>query len=165
MSIDYGTYVGPYVRCAVGTKEIQALRIACPNPECLNYACELRTPYCHLCGKQVGSVTHTVTVDAVDVWDMRETIDDALTTPSGDAYMHWAEASRAHLWIPNRAMPGRDPHLESRVDFALVAIEPGQIQAELDAFRRQFQHQILQLIAAYGVDVVTLHWGIIQDYS
>lgn len=165
MSIDYRTYVGPYVRCAVGTKQIQALRIACPNAECLNHTRGLRASYCDLCGARVGNIEHTVTVDAVDVWDMRETIDDALTTPSGDAYMRWVEAERAHLWIPNRAMPGRDPHLESHIDFALSEIMPTRVQAELGGFRRQFQNEILQLIAAYGGDAVTLHWGIVQDYS
>lgn len=165
MSIDYRTYVGPYVRCAVGTKEIQALRIACPNAECPNHTREMRTPYCDRCGARVGSVEHTVTVDAVDVWDMREALNDTLATPSGDAYMRWAEANHAHLWISNVAVPMRDPHLESRVDFALFEITSTRVVAELDTFRRQFQNEILQLIAAYGGDAVTLHWGIVQDYS
>src|SRR6266581_1239600 len=130
MSFTYDTYVGPYARCAVARAPITKLRIACLNETCKNHERDMRVKFCELCGSQTGTVSHAEMRDAVDQWEVQEEIDEALCSPGGDGYMNWTRANGAHLWKPNQHMPGRDPHLESREDFALFEITSQQIDAE-----------------------------------
>lgn len=164
MSISYETYVGPYVRCAVGTKEEKQAYISCPNAECPNHGMALRTPYCEKCGAKVQSLTRTFTAEAVDAWDVREKIDDRLTIPGGDAHMTWCEENHAHLWMPNVPTPWRDGHLEERADFFLQEIQIGEPAGEMLAFADFFAPELTTLRATYGVNAVSIHWGIIQYY-
>lgn len=164
MSADYGTYVGPYARCAVARVPVTRLQIACPNKECPNHTKGLRVPFCELCGSKVASLPHVELDFTVDQWDVQEDIHEALAQPGGDGYMRWSEANAAHLWKPNKQMPGRDPHLESREAFALFEIAAPQIAAEIAQFQVTFEDALTELRARYGADAVTLHWGVIQDY-
>jgi len=165
MSISYGIYVGPYARCAVGTKEAQRLHITCPNAGCANHGKDVRSEFCGRCGARVESLPQAYTDDMVDQWDIRERIDDRLRSPGGDGYMRWVDEHRAHLWIPNVGMPGRDMHLEAHEDFALYDFTPGLVQVETAQFGIFFGPELAILHGAYGASAVSLHWGVIQDYS
>lgn len=162
MSISYRTYVGPYARCAVERVEKTVMQITCPNVECANHGESMRQPYCDRCGTRVSSLPHTELTDAVDDYDVSEAIDEALCTPSGGGYATWVEQHGAHLWLPNRRMPGRDPSLEEREAFALFEIGEKQRDAEILQFQITFEDALRELRTRYGN--LTLHWGIIQDY-
>lgn len=164
MSISYETYVGPYARCANGTKEENQQYISCPNADCENHQKALRTPYCEKCGTKVQSLTRTFTAEAVDAWDVGEKIDDRLTTPGDDAHMTWSEENHAHLWMPNVSTPWRNGHLEERADFFLQEIQLGDCATEISAFADFFAPELTALRAAYGANAVSIHWGIIQYY-
>lgn len=164
MSTDYRTYVGPYARCAVARVPVTRLQITCPNTVCKNHGEGLRTPFCDLCGTRVESLPQTGSAQAVDRWDVREEINEALAGAGGDAYWRWSESNGIHLWMPNLKMPGRRPHLEDRTDFALFEITEGQIATEILQFQITFEDALTVLRERYGADAVTLHWGIIQDY-
>lgn len=156
MSIDYGTYVGPYVRCVVGQVDTQKER-----PQCTKCGRGYASPlgFCHDCGGKIDMVAHIEMDDAVDDWDVREHIQDRLATPSGDGYYTWKRENHAHLWVPNINSSGY--HLDTREDFNLVEItDIGTV-----AFELQFSGDIAYLRSQYGADNVTIHWGIIQDYS
>jgi hypothetical protein len=165
MSIDYGIYVGPYARCIVRRVEAQRLHLTCPNAGCSKYGSTLRTEFCDRCGARTESLPEFYTADAVDAWDVRERIDDRLRTPGGDGYMAWSREQGAHLWTPNIGMPGRDMHLDSRVDFALIDITPEQARDELTRFAAFFASELALFRELYGPNAVSGHWGIIQEYT
>lgn len=168
MGIEYRTYVGPYVRCVVGTAEVEKSRRACLTQGCQNHQRDNAgrdSAFCSLCGSPIGLVPYTVVELAVDEWDVRDALNERLATPSGDGYSFWARDEYAHLWIPNVSTPGRDYSLDERADFALMEITPEQALEERAAFTVQFQPELTVLRATYGADAVSIHWGIIQDYS
>jgi len=165
MSIDYGIYVGPYVRCKVDQAPVTRLQITCPNDACKNHKQPMRKPFCDLCGSKVATVPLTVMEDRIDTWDVREAIDERLCTASGDTYGRWSEENRTHLWKPNKQLGMVAGHLESREAFALFTIEPSVIGVEIARFQGAFSDDIEYLQTVYGADAVSIEWGIIQDYS
>lgn len=166
MGIDYGIYAGPYVRCAVRLEPVTKLHISCPNVECKNHGDALRTPFCNLCGSKVATLKHIEMAEAVDTWDVSEAINERLATAHGDAYHgRWSQENHAHLWMPNKPLELVAGHLDAREAFALFTIEPRTIELELARFQGAFQDDLDYLRTVYGVDAVTLHWGIIQDYT
>lgn len=165
MSFTYDTYVGPYVRCVAAREPVTRLMITCPTEGCKNHGSHMRQPFCQLCGAKAASLPHVEMDFTVDQWSVQEDIDEALSHPGGDEYVRWSEANSAHLWMPNKQMPGRDPRLESREDFALFEITSKQVETEITQFQITFEDALTELRARYGAPCVTLHWGIIQDYS
>jgi hypothetical protein len=165
MSFTYDTYVGAYARCAVERVPVTRLQITCPTDGCENHGKGMRQSFCQLCGAKVASLPHVELDFAIDQWQVREDIDEVLVQPGGDEYVRWSEANAAHLWMPNQSMPGRDPHLDSREPFMLQEITAKQVETEILQFQITFEDVLTELRARYGADAVTLHWGIIQDYS
>lgn len=165
MSTSYRTYVGPYIRCAVASVEVERRRRACTNAECENHRREIyHNAFCSKCGSPVADVSYADTADAVSASDVQDEIDERMTDASGDTYLRWAEKERAHIWVANVSVPGRDYHLGEWVDFNLVEITPDQIRAELSQFEAHFANEIAVLCDRYGAAAVTLHWGVLQDY-
>jgi hypothetical protein len=167
MSTSYRTYVGPYVRCAVGIVEVAVEKRGCTNAVCENHRRTLRVAdatYCHKCGAAIGPVLYAETRDAVRAWEVLEAIDERLTDGSGDAYLRWVEKERAHIWVANVSVPGRDYQLDE-TDFALIEITPDQIRAELALFEHHFAGELITLSDLYGPGAISLHWGVVQDYT
>lgn len=162
MSIDYSTYVGPYVRCAVGTKESAEERQSCTNIACSNSGLHMTESYCPQCGIQIGPITVRRMSDAVDDGDIRDAIDERLVTASGDAYMDWAKANSSHLWKPNVGDIGR--HLEGKEDFYLADITAERVENERVGFEEYFAPELAKLRSAYGEAAVSVRWGVIQYY-
>lgn len=168
MSITYRTYVGPYVRCAVETVEVEKQRRACTNVECQNHKRDIWAPeasHCHLCGSPLGDVAYREREDAVREWDVIEAIQERLTPAFGDAYLNWSREHHAHIYVVNIPTTGRDYHLEECTDFALAEITPLQIIEELTLFEVHFAEDLLTLRKMYGMAAVSTHWGVLQDYS
>lgn len=163
MSIDYSTYVGPYVRCEVGAKESTQERQSCTNIACSNSGLYMTESYCPQCGTQIGPITVRYMSDAVDAWDIVEAIHERLTTAHGDAYVDWSRANSTHLWKPNVGDIGR--HLEGKEDYYLADITAERLAEERIAFEEYFAPELAQLRAAYGEAAVSVRWGVIQDYS
>lgn len=163
MSFTYDTYVGPYARCAVEREPVTKLQITCPTEGCKNHGQDMRKPFCDLCGAKAASLPHVELDFVINQWDVSEEIGEALCAPGGDEYMRWSEANAAHLWMPNRHMPGRDPHLEERDPFSLAEITPKMVEGEILQFQITFEDALRDLRARYGA--MSLHWGVIQHYS
>lgn len=163
MSIDYSTYVGPYVACLVQRVTTTEARRTCPNPGCANYTTYMQPGFCSHCGSPVADVGLPVIGHAVDDDDLREAIDERLVTPSGDAYTEWSRNNDIHLWLPNVGDIGR--HLDSREAFALHRILPNDIYHETHAFEGYFAAELARLRSAYGAAAVSVRWGVVQDYS
>lgn len=96
-------------------------------------------------------------------WDVREAIRERLATPNGDEYWRWSEEESVHLWMPNIGKIGH--HLHENADFNLQEITAEQLLQERAAFTVQFQQELAILREAYGAAAVSIHWGVIQDYS
>lgn len=165
VSIDYSTYVGPYVVCAVNLWGVSRSRRSCPNPTCKNHGAYMPAGFCPTCGTAVSDVRFSEQEFAVDDDDLREQIDERLVTAHGGAYAEWTHTNSAHLWKPNVAWASlRDPHLD-RTDFNLQDITADLVQAELAQFESFFAPELAQLRTAYGEAAVSVRWGVIQDYS
>lgn len=163
MGIDYSTYIGPYVVCAVQRHTTTDTWRSCPLVACVNYGKYMQPGFCPHCGTQIMDVAFPVVKDTVDDGDIREQIDERLATASGDDYQEWARANSAHLWMPNTGGIGR--HLDSREAFSLHRITATDIHNETHAFEGYFAAELAQLRAAYGEAAVSVRWGVIQDYS
>lgn len=163
MSIDYSTYVGPYVRCEVGVKKVAGSFPGCPTPDCREFQKERHAAFCSACGAPIIPLPYETEVDAVDAWDITEAIQERLTTAHGDAYMDWSQVNMAHLWMPNTGGIGR--HLEGKEDFSFDDITAEIVAVEIAAFTTFFATELSALIAAYGDGRVVVRWGVIQDYS
>lgn len=166
MSISYHTYVGPYVRCRVAFVDMPSYQVGCPNAKCPRFARPSSGDrHCRHCGAPIERVTVTEQRAAVDAWALVDAIGQTLTNASGDAAADWSREQGAHLWYANVETEGRDFHLETPEDFFVCEIAPGQIQAEIAAFEQQFASELALFRERYGVDAVSVRWGIIQDYS
>lgn len=166
MSIDYETYVGPYLRCSVGSIEITKERRACVKPACPNHTRQINEmAYCGICGSPINVVFYKEQADAVDRWDVSDAIHERLTSPGGDGYYLWAREKHVHIYIPNISTPGRDYHLDARAPWSIVEIGPGLVTIETEQFQSQFAADIDVIRSLYGHPAVSIHWGIIQSYS
>ena len=56
-------------------------------------------------------------------------------------------------------------HLEARADFEIQTITPALADAERVQFEVFSGPDLAVLREAYGAAAVTVHWGVIQDYS
>lgn len=166
MTISYHTYIGPYVRCRVAYVDTPSYQVGCPNTNCPRYARPSSGDrHCRLCGAGIERVAITERRAAVDAWALVDVIGQTLTNASGDAVAGWSEEHGAHLWYANVETAGRDYHLNTPEDFFVCEIAAGQIQEEVAAFERQFAGELDIFRTHYGPDAVSVHWGIIQDYS
>lgn len=163
MSTDYSTYVGPYVRCEVGVREVAGSYPGCPNLDCREFQKERHAAFCPVCGTPIIPLPYMTEVDAVDAWDITEAIQERLTTANGDSYAKWSKEHRAHLWKPNVSDIGR--HLKDRWDFYLSDITAGRVEDERVAFEEYFAPELAALRIAYGEAAVSIRWGVIQDYT
>lgn len=166
MSINYHTYVGPYVRCRVNYIDAPSYQIGCPNTGCPRYARPSGgDKHCRYCGAVIERVPTTERRPTVDAWMLIDAIGNTLTNASGDAAAEWSEEHSAHLWKANEETERRGYHLETPEDFYICEITAEQIREELEAFSQQFVGELEIFRSHYGADAVTIHWGIIQDYS
>lgn len=169
MSIDYHTYVGPYVRCRVAFVDTPSYQTGCPNQGCPRYARPSPTnggQFCSYCGTAIGQVAITEKKAAVDAWTLVDAIGHTLANASGGGAAEWERENGAHLWYTNAANDmERDYHLEEGIDFYTCEITPEQIREELAAFSQQFAEEIKLFRQHYGMNAVSVHWGVIQDYN
>lgn len=104
-------------------------------------------------------------VEVMRQWDVIEEIGEQLTPAFGNAYHEWVGEHRAHIWVANVATLGRDYHLNNRVDFSLTEITPDMVRQEMALFEAQFAPALAVFRSRYGAGAVSLHWGIVRDYS
>ncbi len=165
MSIDYNTYVGPYVRAVFQMEPSTQIDHACTNVDCKNHTRSYMTnAFCEFCGSPIGDIVRTTIKPSVDGWELTEEINERLTIAHGDAALEWSEQNRVHLWKANYKYGGRNSHLDSHEDFHLEEITPAMITDDVARFTAFFEDAIDTLRARYGEDAISIHWGIIQDY-
>lgn len=164
--MDYSMYVGPYAQCKVGTTTEEEPFLGCTNTKCINATRDLPTKFCPDCGAPRGERIRMLTVDVVDDYDVGELLHNLLRTPSGDGYLAWSQQHHMHLWIINGSSRlERDPALDLSAAFMLDTISAEIVAREMLAFADLYSLQLQKLRKVYGADAVSLHWGIVQDYS
>lgn len=168
MSIDYSTYIGPYVECRFENKETTEKRRCCPTKSCKRFGKEVyekATKFCDQCGAQIEVVEFPKIVEAVDDYELRMSMDEALHTPMGDELHFWQKENNIHIWMPNRYLKCEDyprievEHRESSIQEIPVELPAAQIAA----FKSQFEKELAMLAKEYGDDKMTYKWGVIHQ--
>lgn len=169
MSIDYSTYLGPYVSCKTHKVDKTRTKRTCSKVDCSKYESEVwdkNTKFCDVCGSSINDREYIVQVSNVDSGELRMTLDEALVTPAGDSMWKWMRDNDIHLWISNLIkIPGQDRNFSFDPKYEeqyVPHIDQGMIDAELKAFSDCFSKEIQLLRQEYGEYNVSLHWGLVH---
>lgn len=162
MSVDYTVHVGPFVECVNGKAIKEKIRRACTNVVCKNHSSEyVNSKFCEECGSPVGGVKYQDGVRRVDADPML--VDE------------WLYPSCAHpenndidLWFGNKHRPNKDNVREFSFSpkydgNKYIEITPELIAAEITEFIDQYRDAISKLRAAYGLENVTIKWGVVSN--
>lgn len=170
MSIDYSTYIGPYVSCKTHKVDETRTKRTCSNTACAKHEHEVwdkNTQFCSACGAAIADREYVVQVDNVNASEIQVTLlAEALTRPLGDSMWKWMQDNNLHLWISNMlTIPGQernfsfDPKYEEQY---IPNIDQAMIDAEMERFTDRFEKEIELLRQEYGEYNVALQWGLVH---
>jgi len=168
MSIDYSTYIGPYVECRFENKNDIEKRRCCPNKDCKEYSKKTydnKHKFCDQCGTKITIIEFPIIVEAVNDYDLRMEMDEALHTPMGDSLHFWQKENNIHVWMPNQFLECDEfprvkiDHHESSIQEIPLGMPLGQIET----FKRQFEKELALLAQKYGEANMTYKWGVIHQ--
>lgn len=170
MGIDYTTtYVGPYVECKIEKVDKPRTFRSCTNAKCSNYGGErfsVSTKHCEQCGTKIDNITITSKANKVNSHNVSQEIQEVLTQPLGDSFYYWSQKTGIDLWIANRHRLNKDLRSfsfdpqEEDVQYAEITIE--LMTTEISEFIDQYRDAISVLRKQYGLENVTIKWGLIM---
>jgi len=163
MSLDYTTYLGPYLQCKVSKTDSMTTRRTCTNSACPNQNGHMNSKFCYECGSPIGDVGFIVKANKVDSGDIREAIHNDMCPPGGEYFYKLSRDQGIDIWIGNlyRTKNSR-PFSFDREESQLIPIGAGVMKGEIDEFVAQYAKQIEVIEKAYGKDNVELKWGLIH---
>jgi hypothetical protein len=164
MGTDYTTNLGPYVECRTGKVEKTLTKNACINKKCDTYGKERSTPFCEKCGGKIDEFTYKTQGSKVDAWEVAEKLNEKLTSPMGDYIRQWEKKNNIDLWVSNIRRKGKNRPFSFDPTEAVEALEitPALMADEISEFTDQFRGEISILRKEYGLENVTVKWGLIN---
>ena len=164
MSIDYTTYLGPYLHCKVNKTDSFTSRNTCTNKTCKNQSGVMSSNFCYECGHPVGPVMFASKANAVDAEKIREEINNDMCPPSGSFFYELSRDEGIDIWIGNLYRPNKSRpfSFDPKEDGKLIPIVVGVIKSEIDEFVKQYAKQIAVIEKSYGKENVELQWGLIH---
>lgn len=154
MSVDYNTYVGPYVKVHNPLKDFIEKYHTCTNKKCRNFEKEISSEYCSECGKKIGLLERLcrkrIDFDECDEFEGR--IAEALPEFKPD------ELKDYQFYIPNIGKIGL--HLDAKYT-SVNPLENQKPLMEVNHFQMSFTKQIARIKKVFGKDAVTIEWGIL----
>lgn len=163
MSIDHTVHVGPFVECLNGNANKEKTRRSCTNPLCPNHENEYwneKTKFCDLCGQPIDKVKYEAAGRKVDA--------DMLLADEQLSPMVHPRNKDIDLWFGNRHRANKDSVRSFSFDperdgEQYVEVTPEMMAAETTEFIDQYRDAISKLRAAYGLENVTIKWGVVHD--
>lgn len=173
MGIDYTTHLGPFVECKTrkvskpGSQGTTTIR-SCTDAACSNYEKFNKAKHCHECGSKIDNITIPTKLNKVSTCDVTDEIKESLTLPGGDGFYQWSRHKNIDLWLPNNHRPhkkARSFSFDSKDDIQYVEITPELMGEEISEFIDQYSGAISILRKHYGLENVTIKWGLIHIIS
>ena len=158
MSIDYCTYVEPYLECKVETAQKPHKISSCTNEKCKEYERELwnRKNFCDSCGTQIGEITIMRTESKVSQMEVREEIKEDLCCVN--------RLAEEDIWVANIGRQDKNArrfHLDHME--GVEEITHDMMVAETAEFIDQYRHALSIIRGHYGPESVTIKWGIVNS--
>jgi hypothetical protein len=164
MSVDYTVHVGPFVECVNGRITKEMTRLGCTNTACKNYSqkyWDASKKFCDKCGIPIGEIKYQDEVRRVNADPMLvdEWLYPSCTHPENDDI---------DLWFGNKHRPNKDNVREFSFSpkydgNKYIEITLDLMSAEITEFIDQYRDAISKLRAAYGLENVTIKWGVISN--
>lgn len=167
MSIDYSTYIGPYVECNYHLIPSVKKYKSCPTKNCKVYGTQIYSDksFCDQCGSKIDLVEFSIEKPSVDADEFRMLIDEKLYNCIGDDLHFWQKNNKKHIWLPNRALNCPEFPLY-KIEHEDSSIQELSIDApikQLEAFKVQFKNEIEIMESLYGKENVAFKWGFIHQ--
>lgn len=156
MSVDYTSYVGPYIQVHNPKKPSTEEFHTCPNKKCRNHGVSIGNKFCEICGTEIKLVAFPCE-KPVD-FDIYQEFDDRVC----HAFSEWKPKEyQDYLFVigNRKGSPGRsfDPIQDSYIE-DLTKLNTAE---ELLAFMKMFSKEITRLKEVFGNDAVQVKWGVL----
>jgi hypothetical protein len=167
MGVDYTTHIGPFVECHTFKKDSVEKYRGCDNRICGEYHERVYNEiiFCSRCGSKIEEVSIPKKENKISIQEVIEEMDENLMPPFGDYMCDWMAENDIDLWLPNKGRPDKgarkfsfDPH--DGIQFAVM--NEKMIWGEISEFTNQFRKELSVLRRHYGVENVTVKWGLIH---
>lgn len=158
MSISHNIYFGPFVSCEKNYTKTYEQKWGCQETGCPRYRSEIKTNFCHECGKPVSTWSVERTVPKVDPFLV---IGETLAKVDVDKKDH-------DILIPNEQRPKRPRRFryDAKYDTEVLNVTDFTLQAhEVVWFRDAYHEEIRMLEEAYGNKNVNVCWGFLLWHS
>jgi hypothetical protein len=158
MSVDYTTYVGPYLECKVETAQKPHKISSCTNEKCKEYERELwnRKKFCDNCGTQIGEITIMRTESKVSQMEVQEEIEEDLYCVN--------RLAEEDIWMANKGRQDKNArrfHLDHTE--GAEEITHDMMVAETAEFIDQYRHALSVVRKRYNPENVYIKWGIVNS--
>jgi hypothetical protein len=149
MSIHCHVNVGPFLKCKVGTKEVQAKRFGCEKCKTWN-----EHKFCIGCGLACVYYSAVRNEDSISGSSLMEEIEGALCYYNiQEGYHFWFgnnDAAIGYYFDPNEAEDG------------YKVFHPLDLDHEKEMFCISYKKEIAKLEEAYGKENVEVMWGVVN---
>lgn len=154
MSVDYNTYVGPYIKVHNPMKDSIEKYHTCTNKKCRNFEKEISSEYCSECGKKIKLTSRSCykRIDFDEGEECEGRIAEALSEFKPD------ELKDHQFYIPNIGKIGL--HLDANY----TSVNPLEYQKplmEVNHFQMSFSKPISRLKEVFGKNAVFIEWGVL----
>jgi RAB protein geranylgeranyltransferase component A len=158
--------VGPYVDCAYKEQPVQQVfnRRLCKTKSCDLYNTKLPkgSKYCSHCGAEVQLEKKIVNAQTsqdeflAKVRAELAAINSPLVFPDKQL-AKVVKATNHHFWHvkPQKLIKG-----SAHSDGVVHPVTQDRIASDIDTFKSMFQKEYTILVSAYGVENISLHWGV-----
>lgn len=154
MSIDYNTYVGPYIEVYNPEKDSTEEYHSCPNKKCTNHTKDISAGFCSECGSKIERMSRKCK-ERVD-FDTWEEFDDSICEvlcgykPDGCENFMYLVSNVGKIGLN---LDGRNPSINE--------IDCGKPLVEIFDFKSIKKKEIDRLKEVFGTDNVKIKWGVL----
>ena len=161
MGVDYTTYVGPYFECKTRKAGTAYNFSSCTQDCCKNYMREylVAKNFCEECGHPISEVTATKLVNAVDTYQVMLAVKERIAEPLGEYIARWCQENNTDIWLANIRNKWRFNPL---FQISVQSVDFENISADIAEFTDQYRNELSILRNYYGLENVTIKWGIIH---
>lgn len=162
MSVDYGVYCGPHIRCRV--EMVSVKETGCVRRGCAARHARAWGKFCSHCGDPVVEFDVRGAAERVDAYELASRMREALASFGAGELQVGGKGLR--IFVPNARRAGDRPDfgfdpVHGGVNRVFVAGDvAGDAEREVAWFKTAFAEEIAAVREAYGAGNVVVAWGI-----
>jgi hypothetical protein len=157
MSVDYTTYVGPYIQVHNPKRATTEEYHTCSNKSCRNHKAKMCEKFCAECGSAIKLVSFPCEASLdFDVYnEFEDKLAEALTEYKPK------DLEDFHFFIGNKkGSPGIS--FDPKTDCYVRELPQLNIEKETGVFSTMFKKEIARLKEFFGADAVQIKWGVLD---